>query len=236
MPEPVTEIPEYGQAVQSVDSTSHSPIIRVWLADIRPLADRTEQCIPLLPPGRRKTAQNLSQRDDRLHSIAAGLLLRGILGVSDDERLHIGKHGKPALKDGPCFSLSHAGNYAALAVFQSDVGVDIEPLRTPPHVVPNRFLTAEELAWYQLEPTEARFCELWTRLESALKVNGQGLTEKDRSFSVVESGSPWFLETVHYDDHVISCAAGEPFSVELTVVATEELLRDQSGNRSENIN
>ena len=36
---------------------------------------------------------------------------------------------RPYLENGPCFSISHSGPYAACAIFPSSVGLDIEPVR-----------------------------------------------------------------------------------------------------------
>ena len=200
------------------------PVLRLFLADARPLAGLEDEILPLLTPQRRQAVSAATLPEDRLHAAAAGLLLHSVLGVTFDDALSKNNWGKPCLAGGPGFNLSHGGHYAALALFTQDVGVDIEPLRDPPHVVPTRFLTSEELEWYQATPSEERFCHLWTRLESALKADGRGFSFTDRSFSVVESGTPWYLETLTHDGHVLSCAAAIPFTVQLTVVDTQTLL------------
>jgi len=201
------------------------PVLQLYMADIRPLAQREEQAISLLPARRREMAQAISLSEDRLLSAAAGLLLRAVLGITSDDALCTGTWGKPFLPGGPCFSLSHGGHYAVLAVFPFEVGVDIEPLRQPPRVLPVRFLTSQERNWYESEPSGERFYHLWTRLESALKTDGRGLSmAENRSFSVLESGAPWYLETFTHDGHIISCAASRPFTVDLTVLDPDTLL------------
>lgn len=200
--------------------------IKLWLADIRKLADREQAALPLLTPNRRAQAERIKPEQDRLHTIAAGLLLRRMLAVTADCDLRENEFGKRALAgEGPCFNLSHGGSYAVLAVFHAPVGVDIEPVGVkPPIAVPRRYLQQDELEWLEENSDARSFAWLWTRLESALKADGRGFGLDRRGFSVLESGQPWFLETMDLDGHVISCAAAEPFDIEVNQLPAEELL------------
>lgn len=199
--------------------------IRLFLADARTLAGREAECLPLLPPNRRKEAAAFRPEDARLLCCAAGLLLRGVLGVTRDEDLATGPLGKPSLaRGGEAFSLSHAGHYAALAVSGQTVGVDVEPIR-PPAALPRKVLTGAELDWLSSHPGPEEFCLLWTRLESALKAEGCGLAGERRAFSLLESGAPWHWESVRYDGHWITCAARSPAELRFTVLSAADLLR-----------
>ena len=166
---------------------------------------------------------------DRLHCVAAGLLLRHVLGVTVDEDLEKDQCGKSYLTgEGPCFNLSHGGNYAVLATSNSSVGVDVEPIGEKiPIAIPRRYLKADELTWLEEEQTPERFARLWTRLESALKADGRGFGLEKRDFSVLESGNPWYLETFLYDGHCISCASACPFEVKVNLLPTELLLAER---------
>jgi len=88
-------------------------------------------------------------------------------------------------------------------------------------IIPRRFLRQDELEWLGEDPSPERFAVLWTRLEAALKADGRGFDLEERDFSVVEGGAPWYLHTFAWGDHMISCAAGEPFEVQIN----EELLK-----------
>ena len=198
--------------------------LKLYLTDVRPLAERENAGMALLTPSRRSRAEATRVESDRLHCVGAGLLLRRVLGVKCDGELYIGEQGKPALPGGPCFNLTHGGNYAALAVFHTPVGVDAEPVTERLPVIPRRFLKPDELNWLEAEPTPARFAWLWTRLESALKADGRGFALGERDFSVL-AHDPWFIETLEHDGHVFSCAAGEPFGIQLNELSAEELLR-----------
>ena len=200
--------------------------MELWLADIRELADREAECMARLPSGRRQEAERHRLQEERLLKAAAGLLLRRVLNVREDGDLRRNSHGKPSLTaGGPGFSLSHGGSYAVLAVHDGSVGVDVEPVGQSCPVISKRFLQPEELGWLRDGPAPERFAVLWTRLESAIKADGRGFDMENRDFSVVESGQPWHLHTLLGDGHVISCAAGDPFEVNLTKLSADELLK-----------
>ena len=180
-------------------------IVQLWLT-------------PIGEVGSTRAERNRAGRD------AAERLLRHALRISPEE-LTRNAHGKPALPaGGRCFSLSHhSGSYAVLAVADGEVGVDIEPVSDRKIIIPRRFLRQDELDWLGTDPDPERFAVLWTRLEAAIKADGRGFDMEHRDFSVVESGQPWHMHTFAHDGHVISCAAGVPFEVCVTVVSAEEL-------------
>ena len=202
--------------------------VRIYIADTRQLLGREAEASPLLTPQRRADAEKIKPFNDRLHSIAAGLLLGRVLGVTSDADLKKGEQGKPELAgEGPCFNLSHGGNYAVLAVSDYPVGVDVEPIGEKiPIAIPRRFLRPDELAWLEEDLSPIRFAQLWTRLESALKADGRGFAMDCRDFSVLESGNPWYLETVQYKEHCISCALSAPFELDIICPSAADLLEE----------
>ena len=202
--------------------------VRIYIADTRQLLDREAEALPLLTPQRRVSIEKIKPVNGQLHGIAAGLLLRRVLGVTSDADLKKGEQGKPELAgEGPCFNLSHGGNYAVLAVSDDSVGVDVEPIGEKiPIAIPRRFLRPDELAWLEEDLSPIRFAQLWTRLESALKADGRGFAIECRDFSVLESGNPWYLETVQYQEHCISCALATPFELDITYLSAGNLLEE----------
>lgn len=199
--------------------------VRLFLTDARGLAGREGECLPLLTPKRREEAESFRMEDARLLCCAAGLLLRKVLRVTRDEELVAGPMGKPSLaRGGVEFSLSHAGHYAALAVSDWTVGVDVEPIR-PPSVLPRKVFTQTELDWLAAHPEAEGFCLLWTRLESALKAEGCGLAGERRTFSLLEPGAPWYWESMTFDGHLFTCAAQEAFDLRFTALSAAALLR-----------
>lgn len=102
-----------------------------------------------------------------------------------------GPKGKPALSDsnGVHFNISHSGDWIALAVSQTPVGVDIEYARDTRKTdsIVRRFFHPQEAEHYRtLSPEEQRrfFYERWTAREAALKALGIGLTVEINEFLV----------------------------------------------------
>lgn len=90
-----------------------------------------------------------------LHLLAQGVLrLRGV--PLDVSRLRVPDGGKAILDGGPCFSISHSAQRAAVAISEhGDVGLDIEDLDT--HGMDRAGL------------------ERWTAIEATLKALGVGV-------------------------------------------------------------
>ncbi|MCD8548172.1 MAG: 4'-phosphopantetheinyl transferase superfamily protein [Aeromonadaceae bacterium] len=92
-------------------------------------------------------------------------------------RFVLGRHGKPALSDGPHFSLSHAGGDALLAIStQAPVGVDLEAV--DPHLPMDwlpPLLSAQERAQQQSLGAAWSPWRFWVRKEAWLKALGHGL-------------------------------------------------------------
>lgn len=199
--------------------------VELYLADARELSGYAEQAMLLLTAKRREEAMSFVEEKDRLLHCVAGLLLRNVLCVKQDDDLVYGEFEKPELADGRAFfSLSHAGCYAVLAVSEHPVGVDIEPI-VKPQVLPRKMLTAEEMKWLEDHPFPDDFCLLWTRLESALKAEGCGLAVEQRDFSLLSGGSPWYWDTLIHDGHLLTSAGKEPVTVHTTILSAGQLIQ-----------
>lgn len=79
------------------------------------------------------------------------------------------EHGKPCFLQGyPHFNFSNSGNYAACALSDVPVGVDIEVERDVSDAVTDRFLGG-------VRGTKRERTALWTRYESMGKCTGTGI-------------------------------------------------------------
>lgn len=183
--------------------------------------------MPLLTPERRKAAEDYQNQTARLRVIGTGLLLRKVLGVERDSDLSQNEYGKPLLAaDGPQFSPSNAGHYAALAVAQVPVGLDIEQIKDDYPPVLRRYFLPDELGWLDRAPSDEWFYTLWTRLESVLKAEGTGFERwKQRRYSLLKENGPRFIQNAIQDGHIIACAAGKPFYLRVINVTTDYLLK-----------
>ena len=200
--------------------------VTVYLIDVRSLQPIEAQCLTLLTPERRKAAEGYQDQAARLRVIGAGLLLRKVLGVERDSDWDQNEYGKPFLAvGGPQFNLSNAGHYAALAVSQVSVGLDIEQIKDDYPPVLRRYFLPDELEWLDRAPSDEWFYTLWTRLESMLKAEGTGFEHwKQRKYSLLKENGPRFIQNAIHDGHMIACTAGKPFYLRLINVNTGYLL------------
>jgi 4'-phosphopantetheinyl transferase len=211
--------------------------MRLHIVAITELGGLQEQGLALLPPGRRARALRYLREEDRLRCLAAGLLLRRVLGVREDGQIAEGPHGKPMLTGkGPQFNLSHSGDYAVLATGDCPNGVDIERTERTKALAAKYCMTPEEYALFTRTDTpEEFFCTLWTGKESVMKATGLGMRLAPQSFSLLplEAGSyvirdeRWFVGWQKPDDgYIIALASQEPArDAELVRLSADDLLR-----------
>jgi len=145
-------------------------------------------------PERMLKISRLAREEDRLRSLAAGLLLCEMLGAP--KILH-GEGDKPHLADGPHFNLSHSGDYALLVVGDGPVGVDIEKWET---WCEKEWATLSRTAFHENERTAlaglapngipfiGSFFDIWTLKESYVKMLGAGLSIDPAGFAVKIEG------------------------------------------------
>lgn len=163
--------------------------MRVLMTNIIALCDEGlyEELLRYVPTERQEKIARCGKRQDRMRSLAAGLLLEyGLRSmgcsllplVPETETVHLvcGTHGKPELSGGAGvhFNLSHAGDYAAAVFDEGEVGIDVEQVRRVNVNVMRRQFTAEENAYLLSEPDA--FLRLWTRKESYCKAVGEDCT------------------------------------------------------------
>ena len=218
--------------------------MRLYIAAITELLGRQEQGLALLPPARRARALRYQREEDRLRCLAGGLLMRRLLGVREDGQVIEGPYGKPMLAGkGPQFSLSHSGEYAALAVGNCPNGVDIERMERMQPLAAKYCMTPEEYAVFaRTERPEDFFCTLWTGKESVMKGTGLGMRLAPQSFSLLPFeagdylilGDRWFVGWQSLDDgYIIALASQEPArDVELVRLSADELISNGNHTRT----
>lgn len=129
--------------------------------------------------------------EDKVRSLCCGLLLQYAvkreLGMDGDKtlslRYEIGRYGKPYLADYPQFhfNLSHSGDYAALAFFEEEIGIDIQKKRPVKETLAKKVLSETEYAQYQEwkkhaeSAAEEYFFRCWCAKESSGKLYGMGI-------------------------------------------------------------
>lgn len=144
--------------------------MRICLLNINEINDA--EAVRKRLPQRWRRAMKYRLEEDRLRCIGAGLLLIRELGIEDESRILIGPEGKPYLADGPAFSLSHSGQYCALAVGEDRIGIDIERMDEAGLPALEAFASADEKARIGEDGPLRGFYALWTRKEALAKAVG----------------------------------------------------------------
>ena len=108
---------------------------------------------------------------------------------AEDLEFEFNAHGKPALRNGPSFSLSHSGDLALCAVAASgELGVDVEQCREARFLdLAQRFFSraeTEQLLGLHGDDLKAGFYACWTQKEAYIKAKGLGLALPLDRFSV----------------------------------------------------
>ena len=97
------------------------------------------------------------------------------------------ERGKPYCKSHReiYFSLSHSGNFLALAISDRDVGIDIERIRQAKEDLVRRVCCENEISLiFSSENPDEAFTEIWTKKEAYLKALGTGI---DRELTSVDT-------------------------------------------------
>ena len=163
--------------------------LRVWTArvdDERVTAKYAE----LLDEDERARAERFAFERDRTRFVQSHGITRLILGEvlqckGSQLKFSRGSWGKPRIEMAcsermPEFSLSHSGDYCAIAVAQNAVGIDLEKIRDVPQMsdIARSHFTPAEIKHIAASSGVARqeaFFASWTRKEAIAKALGCGL-------------------------------------------------------------
>ncbi|MCR5348500.1 MAG: 4'-phosphopantetheinyl transferase superfamily protein [Bacilli bacterium] len=174
----------------------------VRLFDALPEAKRL---FDVLSGERKEKALRYVRLEDKTRSAVGTLLIRKATG---GKPISLIASGKPYVEGGPCFSLSHGGDYIGLYAAPYEVGLDIEEIaRCSMGTVPHAF-TEEEAK----EVTDKEsFAKAWTTKEALAKCEGEGiLTPTKVGFSrfadgkCVYKGKSYFIQTTVLEGHVMT--------------------------------
>lgn len=154
---------------------------------------------------RREKLKTIRNPEARRRSLGAELLLLRALGLCCPElplppRIICAEGGKPVLQGtDESFNLSHSGDFAACALSDREVGLDLQiPVKTREGLV-RRFLTQREREYLDAAADrDAAFTELWARKESFIKATGKGLAAGLDSFCAAPGSEGMESNGRHY--------------------------------------
>ena len=141
----------------------------------------------MLGAGELERLARFRQAADRERFLLGRGGLRWLLGTlldcpAAELPLSVGSHGKPELRGGPQFNISHSGDLVLLAVHRHcPIGVDVEQQRPDLdwEAIARRVLPARELQTLRQLPPQRRaagYLRAWCRLEAKLKARGAGFS------------------------------------------------------------
>jgi 4'-phosphopantetheinyl transferase len=165
-----------------------------------------------LPADELEEAGAIFDRAERTRSILSKFILRSELsrelGIAPASLgFAKGRYGKPLLSDPVSnlrFNVSHSGNFIAIAISPTDVGIDIEKHRVIEDAegMVYDYFCSDEHQWLIESGVENRmpsFFTLWTRKEALLKAIGTGFSTPLNRISVMDGhiiAGQWRLESI----------------------------------------
>ncbi|MBQ3285659.1 MAG: 4'-phosphopantetheinyl transferase superfamily protein [Ruminococcus sp.] len=190
--------------------------------DDKLIFDDVSEYLALLPQERQEKIARYRFEKDKLLSLAAGLLIRRTIGESP---ITLGEHGKPYAESGGFFSVSHSGGIAAIAVDDTEIGLDVEKLPEESRLkIADRFYHPAERDHVKRADNPRRaFCEIWTRKEAYLKMTGEGISTDLTAFDTTCSPLKERLYTTSLDKYCLSICSAEPIGDKAIYISELEL-------------
>lgn len=181
---------------------------------------------------RRERAERFRVQADKERCLLAGTLLKCLLTHYRPERdifIERDINGKPYMKGGPEFSLTHSGRWIGAAVSELPVGLDIEGGREFRDLAVSKF-SDEERKWYEnlpVEQKESGFYRLWTAKEAYGKRDGRGVGRDLSEFSVLseEIAKDLFFRQIG-EDYYLSVCTEEPWDGEICFFTIPDILHN----------
>lgn len=164
---------------------------------------------------RKKKINVLKNEADRMRSLGAEIALAYGMRQSGASTYSIAHatSGKPYAENCDIqFSLSHSGSFAAAALAESDIGIDIETPRKVDLKLAERYFSPDERERLNTsQDAEHEFLRIWTRKESLLKAAGIGIATPLCDLCVLNNkvefnGIDYAIITVCQEDYFLSAA------------------------------
>lgn len=144
----------------------------------------------LLPKKRKERIDKYKFEEDKKLSCGAWVLLsialkKHKINISKYE-IEYEKNGKPCLKN--CdynFSISHSGNYVAVAISKKSIGIDIERIKPfEEKMIKHIFNDLDLDNFNNSKNKNYAFYQTWTYKESILKLTGEGLNNNLKDLKI----------------------------------------------------
>ena len=165
--------------------------------------EEVQRMLPLVSAQRREHALRYAHTFGQYCCLKSWLILEEMTGAVGE--FEYNAHGKPFLKDGPFFSISHCKDGIAVAVDDAPIGIDIESIR---HVTED--LIERTMNEHEREGMEDRaFTRLWTRKEAIVKAEGVGIESFEQLQTILDKNREWKVESFEKENYIYSIAYGK---------------------------
>lgn len=143
-----------------------------------------ENCLGLMEKSRLERVGSITHEETRRMTVFAEWKAKNIIAKTlkiplEKVQFYYSEKGKPLLDGGSLhFSISHSGRWAAVAVDDSPVGIDIEVLKPLNPHIKKRICTDNDLEFlsHSKDDENTNFFKIWTAKEAYFKKEGTGIT------------------------------------------------------------
>ena len=167
-----------------------------------------QRMLPLVSAQRREQAMKYKHTFGRFCCLKSWMMLKEIMdnGQWTMDNFLYNEHGKPYLEGGPYFSISHCKEGIAVAINDTQIGIDIEAIRHADDDLIARTMNEEErlrVTGYGLP--DRMFTRLWTQKEAIVKAEGTGILSFEQLQTILDNGQ-WTLDTIEKEKYIVSIA------------------------------
>ena len=185
------------------------------------LFDNMAQCtetevarlLPLVSAQRREQALRYAHTFGQFTCLKSYCLLtdllrkHGLLRENEQPDFEYNEYGKPYLRSGVEFSVSHCKQAILVAIDRHPIGVDIEGIRTANEALIRRTMNENERAAIAAaERPDIAFTRLWTQKEAVVKQRGTGIIS-DLHTVLITPPQP-HIETIEHIEPTESASQG----------------------------
>ena len=175
--------------------------------------------------GQKEKALRYANEIDQIRSLLSSYLKNQL----SREELLKNENGKPYFNNGPYFNISHSGRYVLMAVSTSEIGVDIEEIKSKDMSSLVRIFNEAEA---KMIKEHSDFYYLWCAKESLIKCMGSSINKIKEVPSLPLNGLKTFkgkdyqCQTFIYEKHIVSITreGNEEFTVKIENVNKLPLL------------
>ena len=167
-------------------------VIEIWEIDInKQNLERAKENINNLSKLEIKKLKGFKYKKDYQIYLITHVVMRELIsrytGIKTNKiEYAYGEKGKPKIKEGIYFNLSHTDNKGLIGFYREDIGVDIEYKKEIEDYngIGKLVFTEEEMQYINNNKKKDRFYEIWTKKEAIIKSMGEGLNEDVKNLSI----------------------------------------------------